>query len=196
MQVLEMPDTNFRDMMERARGGDREAAARLVSQYEPEIRRAIRIRTVEPRLQRFLDSADICQSVMRRFLGALRAAEVPSEDPRQLLAWLVRVARNRMNLALRRLRVIQQHLEQAARDAAERTEADADPDHFLDAELANRELLDLVLHRLTPEERHIADSYANGASWDDLARELGCGKEALRKRFMRALQRVVAELGL
>jgi RNA polymerase sigma-70 factor (ECF subfamily) len=193
-KVPGMASTDFGTLMERARQGDEAAATELIRAYEPQIRRAIRIRLVEPRLQRLLDSADICQSVLRRFLGALHDEELSADNPRQLLAWLVHVARNRFHEALRHLRVIREHLAEAAREAAERSPGDAD--ELPGDRLANREVIALVLERLTEEERRIAVAYAGGASWDELAREQGCGKEALRKRFMRALQRVVAELGL
>ena len=51
----------FRDLIARVRAGDAAAAAELVRLYEPAIRRAVRVRLVDARLERLLDSMDVCQ---------------------------------------------------------------------------------------------------------------------------------------
>jgi len=189
-----MSTTEFRLLMQRARQGDATAADELVRRYEPVIRRAIRIRLVEPRLQRYLDSSDICQSVIRRALGALGDETLPAENPRQLVAWLIRVAHNRFNQALRRLRVVENHLDEAAQEAADKAGGPADTSQA--ERMANRELVELVCSRLNAEERDIAERYSLGESWETIASALGGKPDALRKRFFRALQRAAGELGL
>ena len=57
----------FRELIARVRAGDEQAAAELVRRYEPAIRRAARVRLVDTRLNRLLDSMDICQSVLASF---------------------------------------------------------------------------------------------------------------------------------
>ena len=60
------------DMMNRVRAGDQDAAAELVKQYEPMIRRMVRLRLRDERLSRDFESMDVCQSVLASFF--VRAA--------------------------------------------------------------------------------------------------------------------------
>src|SRR5579871_5050344 len=57
----------FQQLMRRIRAGDQDAAAELVREYEPAIRRAARVWSLDPRLRRVFDSMDICQSVFASF---------------------------------------------------------------------------------------------------------------------------------
>jgi RNA polymerase sigma-70 factor (ECF subfamily) len=63
---------SFAALIRRVRAGDPDAAAEVVRQYEPPIRRLVRLRLTDPWLTRVLDSMDICQSVMANFF--IRAA--------------------------------------------------------------------------------------------------------------------------
>jgi len=63
-------------------------------------------------------------------------------------------------------------------------------------ELAARDLLDAVRHRLTAEERQLAEQRARGRDWVQIANDRGESAEALRKRLRRAADRVARELGL
>jgi RNA polymerase sigma-70 factor (ECF subfamily) len=56
-------ELGFRELIQRIRAGDGQTAAELVRRYEPTIRRVARVRLLDTRLQRVLDSMDICQSV-------------------------------------------------------------------------------------------------------------------------------------
>jgi len=62
-----VPETSFCDLVQRVRCGDGLAAEELVRAYEPEVRRAIRVRLTDARLRRLVDSVDICQSVLAGF---------------------------------------------------------------------------------------------------------------------------------
>src|SRR5207244_1462783 len=52
----------FRDLIQRVRRGDEDAATEMVQRYESTIRIAIRVRLDQSDLRRLLDSMDICQS--------------------------------------------------------------------------------------------------------------------------------------
>jgi hypothetical protein len=62
-------DSGFSDFIRRVRRGDERAAEELVERYGPAIRRVVRVRLRDPRLQRLMDSGDICQSVFDRTAG-------------------------------------------------------------------------------------------------------------------------------
>ena len=80
----------------RVRAGDREAAAELVCQYEPEVRRFIRMQLQHSRLRRSFDSADIFQSVFLNFYVRVMGGQFDLEEPTQLLRLLATMARNRI----------------------------------------------------------------------------------------------------
>ena len=57
----------FTDFLHRIRAGDEQAAAELVQQVEPLIRREVRLRLDDRPLLRLFDSMDVCQSVLASF---------------------------------------------------------------------------------------------------------------------------------
>jgi RNA polymerase sigma-70 factor (ECF subfamily) len=190
--------TSFQDLIRRVRTGDDEAAAELVREYEPEIRREIRVRLTDPALRRVVDSMDICQSVLGNFFARAALGQFELEEPRQLLKLLVTMARNRLTDWAR-----QQHADR--RD--QRREVSLDAEIAAGSEplatgpspsqiVATKELLEQVRVRLSDEERRIAEQRAAGKDWSQIAAESGETGEAIRKRLARALDRVAGELGL
>src|SRR5579883_3404747 len=89
-------ESSFPLLLQRVRAGDAEAAAALVRSYEPEIRRAIRVRLTDPRLRRTLDSMDVCQSVLANFFVRAAAGQFDLREPKDLLKLLVTMARNKI----------------------------------------------------------------------------------------------------
>src|SRR5438309_10206244 len=89
-------DRTFHDLIRRVRAGDQEAAAELVRSYEPAIRRAARVRLVDPRLQRLFDSMDISQSVFASFFVRAALGQYELEKPEQLLKLLVTMSRKKL----------------------------------------------------------------------------------------------------
>jgi RNA polymerase sigma-70 factor (ECF subfamily) len=186
----------FEDLIRRVRRGEEEAAAELVRTYEPEVRRAIRIRLTDPRLGRLLDSMDICQSVLANFFVRAAAGQFDLEQPEQLLKLLVTMARNKLRDQARRQRAGRRdnrRLEAVGPAALEEVaDAGATPSRIV----AGRELLREVRRHLSDEERYLADQRALGRGWADIAAERGERPEALRKRLARGMDRVARQLGL
>jgi RNA polymerase sigma factor (sigma-70 family) len=188
-------DSDFQDLIRRARGGDPDAAADLVRRYEPAIRRAVRVRLADDRLRRLLDSTDICQSVLGSFCVRLALGEYELERPQQLLNLLMDMSRKKL---------INQHRRQAAarRDYRRNLAGGLDERQFAAAgdspsgQIAARELLDEVRRRLTADELLLSERRAQGREWTEIAAELGGTAEGLRKKLTRAVGRVAAELGL
>jgi DNA-directed RNA polymerase specialized sigma24 family protein len=186
----------FRDLLERVRAGDQQAAANLVLQFEPELRRAVRVRLTDPRLRRVVDTVDICQSVLANFFVRVRVGEFDLSQPEQLLHLLLAMAKNKLLDKARR---------QQARKRDQRR-VEGNPNVALD-DVAGREpepgrvvewqdLLEEVRRLLDDDERYLADQRALGREWPDIAAELGAQPDALRKKLTRALDRVTARLGL
>lgn len=193
-----MSSTTVGDLLSRVRGGDAAAAEELVRTYEPELRRAIRVRLTDARLRRMVDSIDICQSVLAGFFVRTAAGQYDIQTPEELLKLLVTMARNRV-------------IDWARRSQADRRDGrrdvsiegdDGQQMQFASNQpgpasvLISRELLDQVRSRLAPEELKLMEQRAEGLDWNQIAEQTGDQANAVRMRLTRALDRVAEELGL
>jgi RNA polymerase sigma factor (sigma-70 family) len=189
-------DLSFQELIRRVRRGDQGAAAELLRQYEPEIRRIVRVRLTDPGIRRVVDSMDVCQSVMGNFFVRCAHGQFDLHEPQQLLKLLVRMTQNKV---LDHVRRQQADRRDRRREQGTPSEAlsdlpgrEASPSFIV----AGRDLLQAVRSRLTDEERYLAEQRDLGRDWAELAAELGKGAEALRKQLARAIDRVAHELGL
>jgi RNA polymerase sigma-70 factor (ECF subfamily) len=188
-------DDQFRELVRRVRARDDEAATQLMRRYESAVRRVVRIHMRDSRLRRVLDSMDICQSVMATFFARAALGQYDLESPGDLLNLLAAITRHKVTNQAKRLLSQKRDLR---RDAPLGDEPDRTPDRASDpAEQASaKELLAKVRDRLAEDERYLAEQRALGRGWKELADELGGTDVALRKKLTRALDRVMAELGL
>ncbi len=189
-----MPDSEFAGWMRRVRGGDPAAVAEFVARYGPQIRRAIRVRGTGGRLQRVLDSEDLCQTVMRRFFEHVGDANAPAEDPASLLNWLLEVARNRLREQHRRDRAAKRGGDRQREVGPAALDQLAGVDCNIEGRAADRDLLAWLMRQMTPDQRLVAERRAVGEAWSDIARDLETTAEALRKRYRRGLDAIVKGL--
>jgi len=188
-------DTSFKYFLRRIRSGDQQAAEELVRQYEPIIRREVRMRLTDPALYRLVDSVDICQSVLRSFFVRAAAGQYDLHQPDDLLKLLVIMARNKLASQARKLRsrppdhrrVKEGNIDQLGAVVA------AMPGPY--RLIAGRDLLHEVLHKLPEEERRLADLRAEGRTWSEITIAVGGTPEGRRKQLARALDRIMRELG-
>src|SRR6516225_780589 len=96
MEDSSSENDDFQALLGRVRAGDADAATELVRRYEPAIRRAARVRLLDTRLNRLLDSMDICQSVMASFFVRAALGQYELETPAQLLKLLATMTRNKL----------------------------------------------------------------------------------------------------
>jgi RNA polymerase sigma factor (sigma-70 family) len=187
-------NATFVQLIQRVRAGEMRAAEELVRSFEPTVRRAIRVRMVNPALRRAVDSVDICQSVMGSFFVRAALGQYELDSPEQLAGLLIKLARNKVASAARREHAGQRDNRrlQADGSAVERLAGSGESPSQA---VAGAELLQKFREKLSPEERYLAEQRAAGREWNDVAAELGEGAEALRKRLQRALDRVARELG-
>ena len=185
----------FRGLIDRVRTGDERAAAELVRRYEPMVRRVARVRLVDRRLGRLLDSMDICQSVLASFFVRAALGQYELETPDQLLRLLATMARNKLaNQANAQQADCRDHRRNQAGPIAAAVVAarDATPSR----QIAARELLEAARNRLAPDERQLLALREQGHEWAGIAVQLGGSPDALRKKLARAVDRVAAEIGL
>jgi RNA polymerase sigma-70 factor (ECF subfamily) len=188
-------ETPFQDLVLRVRAGDEEAAAELLRRYEPVIRRMVRIRLVDGRLRRVLDSADICQSVMASFFVRAALGQYELATPDQLLRLLSSMARNKLIDQARRAHGVDDRRPREGTLDGEQLEGkDSSPSMAA----AMRELLAEARKRLSAKDRQLLQLRESGLEWAEIAAQLGEGEsaEALRKRLARAVDLVGQQLGL
>jgi RNA polymerase sigma-70 factor (ECF subfamily) len=192
--MAEVP--SFQEFLRRVRAGDEQAASELVRLYEPEIRRAVRVRLSESRLGRILDTEDVCQSVLANFFVRASAGQFEIESPEQLVHLLVAMARNKLRDKARQQTA--QRRDQRRLGTGDPAALDAVPDSADSPSqiIAGRELLERVRGELSDEERFLAEQRALGHEWAAIAAEVGGSPEALRKKLERAIERVMRRLGL
>jgi RNA polymerase sigma-70 factor (ECF subfamily) len=186
----------FAEFVRRIRAGDGEAATELVRQYEPLIRREVRMRLTDPALYRLFDSGDVSQSVLRSFFVRAAAGQYELSEPQDLARLLAAMARNKVASRARSLRRRPPDWDRVEVTRLEELEGLADSHPPPDEAVAGRELLETVLRRLSPEERVLADLRARGRTWPEVAAEIGGTAEGRRKQLARALDRVTRDLGL
>ena len=185
----------FDDLMQRVHAGDAEAAAELVTRFEPEIRREVRIRLTDSQLRRVVDSIDICQSVLGNFFVRAALGQFNIEHPNQLFRLLTTMARNK---------IIDRHRsEQVRRNAHQGYSPDRSYDTSgepldrttgPDSVIQSRELLEDVVSKLKDDEKQIAMLRQEGKSWNEVAEEIGSNAQALRKKLSRACNRIMGQL--
>lgn len=185
----------FDDLITRVRQGDEAAAAELVRRYEPELRILARVRLTDPALRRVVDSMDICQSIMANFFVRAAAGQFDLETPEQLLGLLATMVRNKATDRVRREQRDRRDVRRIAKTSVEELgleQTQKTPGSMV----AHQELLQIVRDQLSDEENQIATHRLNGCSWKEVAEQTGGTAEATRKRFSRAISRIVGELGL
>jgi len=185
----------FASFIRRIRAGDEEAAAELVRDFEPAIRREARLQLRDPRLFRLLDSADVCQSVLASFFVRAALGEYDLERPDHLAKLLAGMVRKKVAFQVRKHHAQRRDCRLVADTPPEGLEtpaSGASPSRLA----AGRELLDEVRRRLTAEERQLADLRAEGCQWAEIAARLGGSPKARCKQLARAARRGGRELGL
>jgi RNA polymerase sigma-70 factor (ECF subfamily) len=189
-------DTSFEELMRRVRAGDGAAAEQLVRCYEPTIRRVVRVRLADARLQRLFDSMDICQSVFGSFFVHAALGDYDLGTPEQLLGLLVTMSRKKLVDQSRRAGAARRDYRRTREAADGREKQWAADDPSPSRQVAGQELLEEFRRRLTDAERQIADRRSAGLNWQEVAAELGGKPDALRKQLARGVERVSRELGL
>jgi RNA polymerase sigma-70 factor (ECF subfamily) len=192
---MSLPDS-FDDFVRRIRAGDERAAADLVRQFEPLIRREVRYQLRDRRLYRLFDSMDICQSVLASFFVRTAAGQYDLDSREQLVKLLVQMARNKLASAARKQNRQRRDSRRVEPDGAARIEAVRDRSPSPSDLIAGEELLERFRRSLSEEELALADLRRQGVGWADIAARLGGTAEARRSQLARAVDRVSRELGL
>jgi RNA polymerase sigma-70 factor (ECF subfamily) len=188
-------EAQFQDLIRRVRERDEDAARELTERYERVIRRVVRIHLRDSRIRQVMDSTDVCQSVLASFFVRTALGQYELDTPQQLVNLLTTITRNKLT------NQIHQHRAQR-RDVRKNTTIESEGVMIADRatdpseQASAKELLEMVTNRLAPQERYLAEQRSIGRTWPEIAEELGATDVALRKKLTRALDRVMAELGI
>lgn len=188
-------DEQFMELIERVRAGESDAAEDLIRLYEPEVRRFIRFRLASASLLRVFDSLDIWQSVLARFFVHLDGGQFDLQEPVQLRKLLMTMARNKVYDQIRGQRAGRRDVRRATGLTNQMLDTLAENRETPSQIVAREEILAAVHDGLSAEENYLFNERAGGRSWDALAGELQSQPDALRKRLVRAIDRVSAKLG-
>jgi DNA-directed RNA polymerase specialized sigma24 family protein len=181
---VESPD--FAKFLQAVRSGDLSAAAEVLYALEPALTVAIRLRLRHDRLRRVFDTSDICQSVLADFVRQLRNLHSPTRSADHLLAYLVRMAHNKIVTKIRHEDLGPEPLPNSYdHEVPGPTPADR---------AESRDLLRVIRDRLPAAERHLFEKVAGGQSWPDIAAGSGWTADALRMRLRRAIAKVRADV--
>ncbi len=186
---------DFSTLLARVREGDNEAAKQLLNDYEPVLRRIIRMRLADQSLRRLVDPDDICQSVLGSFFVrmALGQYEIDSQD--DLLRLLATMVRNKVANQQRR-RFLEKRQEMRVPLDNHLAETSAAVQSSPSQSLIYEELMHKASTLLTDEERQLIALRKQGLEWNAIATRLGGSAEGLRKRLARTVDLVVKQLGL
>ena len=191
-----MPETaKFQELIQRVRDRDEEAARELTVRYEKAIRRVVRIHLRDPRMRRVMDSMDVCQSVLTSFFVRTALGEYELNTPEQLISLLTTITKNKVVNQVHRLQAQRRDIRRDS-DLGSGSFGIVDRSPNPAEEVSAKEILEKVRSGLDDSERYLVEQRSLGRTWPELAEQLGATDVALRKKLTRALDRVVAELGL
>ena len=163
--------------------------------YEPEIRRAARVR-LSPLLRPHLDSVDLVQSVFIALLDGLRREKLDLSNPDKLVALSAEIIRRKVARVWRRM----QHRARLNDRLDLPREIDPQsiptPESNDPVEAAEyRDEVRQVLAHLDPSDQRLIELRLEGNSTAEAARALGASPDVLRVRLSR-LRKKLRDLGV
>ena len=185
----------FQELIGRIRNRDQDAARELTLRYEKVIRRVVRIHLRDTRVRQVLDSMDVCQSVLASFFVRTVLGQYELNTPEQLINLLTTITRNKLANQVHKMRAQRRDVRKNT-SIGEEGLLVAHPASDPSEQASAKEILEKVWDRLDPSERYLAEQRSQGMTWQQIADDLGGTDVALRKKLTRALDRVMAELGL
>jgi RNA polymerase sigma-70 factor (ECF subfamily) len=172
----------LRSFFARIRAGDESAARELLARYEAQVRLVVRRQL--PRLLRSrFDSLDFLQSVWASFFRRLRAGPEEFEDPRYLVTFLARVARNKVIDQYRRAASHKHDMyrEESLSNFESRPREPAAEQDTASEVAEAREALDRLRELLPAERRGILRLKLEGHSSREIGERLGLSERTVRR---------------
>jgi len=184
----------LRSFLDRIRAGDEEAARDLLVRYEAQVRLVVR-RQLPKLLRSRFDSLDFLQSVWGSFFRRIHAGPVEFEDPKYLVAFLARAARNKVIDEYRRAASQKNDIRREEPIWVEgRGVRDLPGEHESPSELAEaRETFDRLSGLLPVERRSLLTLKAEGLTNREIGERLGVSERTVRRVIEDLRRRVLDE---
>ena len=181
-----MPAPEFPDFLAALRTGDPQALEEFLREIDPFLRQVIRLRLIDSRLRRVVDTTDILQSLLKDFLSRRQSDTPPGGATGGLYAYLIAAVRKKI---LARLRKECRHLGSLPDDW---DAVSPEPSPAQQAE--RRDLYQVVRARLSEDKRLLFDLRAQGRTWPEIAQQVGGKPNALRVRLSKAIRTILNDL--
>jgi RNA polymerase sigma factor (sigma-70 family) len=186
-----LPDSErpLNQLLQAIRSGEDDAVRQFIARYGARVREGLAVRGVVQRLQGRLDSEDLLQSVLLEAVEAIRGNRVEFADEEAVHRYLMTLGRNCLRDKLRRLNA-------AKREGGRRQvptaalESVRQPSPTPSAVVAAKEEVARVEAVAGPAELALLRDRVNGASWEELARQIGTTPDAVRNRLARVRKRI------
>jgi RNA polymerase sigma factor (sigma-70 family) len=178
---------SFSHLWNRARSGDRDAQAKLYIEYGPHLRRIIRLRLSDLKIDWAVESHDILNSF---FVRLFADTQISIHDALHFTNYCERALRNKCVTALRSIaRRTATSIDDCASEALwDRRATTADGKLDWDEQLA------CAYSRLTDREQLVCLLAAEGKSWCEIGQRLKVSANAARMVHQRAEARVRREV--
>jgi hypothetical protein len=178
-------EPEFQKFVEILQSGDAEAVDRLLSDFDPFLRRAIRRRLFDGRARRIADTGDILQSLLKDFL-AREQTEEAAMSARKLRAYLAAAAQYKISKKIRKERRRTADLEAVSEPAS--------PEPMPCKEVEDRDFLETMRSRLDDNNRRLFDLSRQGRTWRQIADEIGGHPDSLRIQLRRSVASILSEI--
>jgi RNA polymerase sigma factor (sigma-70 family) len=176
------PGSELGELLGRIRAGDESAAHELLARYEAQVRLVVRRQL--PRLLRSrFDSLDFLQSVWGSFFRRMKAGPDEFEDPRSLVAFLARAAKNKVIDEYRRAASKKGDMrrEEPLWGDGERPREIAGPVDSPSEIVEAREELGRLLDMLPEDRQVMVRLKAQGLSTREIGERLGVSERTVRR---------------
>jgi RNA polymerase sigma factor (sigma-70 family) len=181
-----MDDAEFQVFLASVGNWDPDNVTALFRLVEPELRRKIRAYLSNRHLRRAVDSGDVFQSALFKFLVQMAERKFEIDNEAKLKALLWTIAKNCIrDLARQEPPVTNEY-----------------PSDFLDpasspsGHVARDELRAQFRERLSKESRQIHQWRSEGLTWAEIGQRLQKPPHTVRVRFAREVERITVEMGL
>jgi len=169
------------------RSGDRLAVESLLRDLDPFLRKCIRLRLIDERLRRTMDTNDIMQSLLNDFLSQDVKASPAAARANGLYAYLAAAVQKKIAGKFRKERRHQGSLPSAWNPIS----SEPAPTQQIEAQ----DFSQVLRARLSESNRRLYDLKAHGLTWTEIAEEVGTHPDALRMRLRRAIAAALDEMG-
>lgn len=180
-----MSDAGFQKFIEILRSGNPEAVDRLLADFDPFLRRAIRLRLFDRRTRRLVDTSDIFQSLLKDFLER-KGTEEAAASSQRLKAYLKAAVQYKIASKNRKERRRVADLEDVAEPVSrERPTSES---------VEDRDLIHAIRSRLDDANGRLFDLSRQGHTWRQIADELGGHPDTLRIQLRRSVAAALGEI--